>query len=143
MSIITISIVIYMISILAIGTISTNLVFGQSEPNESQGPIGTSQGQGNINAQGSGGGCGAAHCSHDPLGIEDGTGYPGGHGSGGTIISPDPRPSGIDADGGGAGYGQYPKDNQINHCGGGGGGAYDISTGERIGGGVGGGGSCS
>jgi hypothetical protein len=141
-NIITISIVITMVAILTIGTISTNLVFGQAGP-RSQGPVGTSQiqGQGNINPQGSGFGCGTAHCSHDPFQVGDGSGYTGGYGSGGTIVNPD-HPSGIDADGGGAGYGQEIIEGGTNHCGAGSGGAYNVFTGERIGGGVGGGGSC-
>jgi hypothetical protein len=65
-----------MVSILAIGAISTNLVFGQAGPRESQEPIGTSQsqGQGNINAHGSDFGCGTAHCSHYPFQVLEGTG---------------------------------------------------------------------
>ena len=150
MNIITISIVVSIVSILAIGAISTNLVVGQVGPggsqgpmgtSQGQGPMGTSQGQGNINAHGSGLGCGTAHCSHDPLGVGGSSGYTGGYGFGGTYANPE-YPSGIESNGGGAGYGQYTTEEEGTlHCGEGGGGAFDVFTGEPIG--AGGGGSCS
>jgi hypothetical protein len=109
MNIITTSIVISMIGILAIGGLNTNLVFGQSDPRQGYGG-------------GSGTGGGAPGVSSPP--------YSGGGGGGGHIIGDESSPS-I----GGGGFGSGPDNPKfVKPCGSGGYGGPSLGDNPRGGG---------
>ena len=132
------------VGILSIGAISTNIVFGQGGSGGPQGAIRTSQGPTEppydvIKGSGGGsgvGGCGGEDCSPNPYNGAGGTGG-GGHNPAG------PSTSDVVAGGGGQGMGPFVDPTKYTgHCGEGGGGAYEWSTGDPIGSG-GGGSSCN